>query len=175
MKRHLGRMLFTAMLLALAGTVVVQSTALSRPARLVPLAVAVPTLVLLAWQLALDVRRVQSAAAEGEPPYQLRWLIERVRLSLFPGESPADARGPATGAELAIFAWLAMLPFLVWLLGVAPTVPLYALLYLRLQARERWSAAILMSAVIGVLPWVLARAGIVGRLYAGALWGWLDG
>lgn len=175
MKRHIGRTLFTGMLVAFASAVVVDSFTLSRPARLVPLAVAVPTLVLLAWQLALDVRRVQGAAAEGEPPYRLSWLVERVRLSLFPHESAAEAHGPATGAELAIFAWLALLPPLVWLVGVAPTVPIYALLYLRLQARERWPAAILMSTVIAVLPWVLARAGIVSRLYAGALWGWLDG
>jgi hypothetical protein len=59
------------------------------------------------------------------------------------------------------------------LVGVAVAAPLYTLVYLRKRAREHWPLALVMTMIVAGFPWALARLGIAGRLYEGALWRWL--
>jgi hypothetical protein len=112
-------------------------TALAYPeeARLLPLAVALPGLVLAVLQVAISLRGPAAAAptpATADDPGALS-PAERTRRT-----------AETAGWILGIFA-------AVYLLGFQIAVPLAALAYLRAMAREGW----LLSAIVAALCWAL--------------------
>ena len=110
-------------------------TALSYPeeARLLPLAVALPGLALAVVHVALSLRPQAAASAE------------------LPDENEPLTTEERTRRTLLIAAWIAGIFVAIYLLGFQIAVPLAAIAYLRVMAREGW----LMSAGIAVLCWAL--------------------
>jgi DMSO reductase anchor subunit len=110
-------------------------TALRYPeeARLLPLAVAIPGLVLAVVHVVLSVRPQGTAAAEPVDENETLTPAERTRRT----------------AQIA--AWIVGIFVSIYLVGFQIAVPLAAIAYLRVMAREGW----LMSAGIAVLCWAL--------------------
>jgi hypothetical protein len=170
-KRRIGRIAFTALLFFAVGALLVATTGLGPQARLVPLAVAVVTFALLSLQLLTDIRTPRNDV-EAPGRYRLAWLREQVRRAFSP-DAPGTDASQAPARELKIFLWIAALPACAWLVGVAPGVSIYTLAYLRKQTGERWAQTLIVTAIVTAFPWTLARLGIAGRLYEGALWRWI--
>lgn len=124
-------LLFALVLVAVFAYAAVTALGYPEEARLLPLAVAVPGLVLALVQVALSLRH------EGGP-------IEAL---------DADALDPRERARRTaqIAAWIVGFFLAVYLIGFLIAVPLAALAYLRFAARESWT----MSAVVAGLCWAL--------------------
>ena len=110
-------------------------TALSYPedARLLPLAVALPGVALAVLHVALSLRPQSAAPAE-----------------------PRDENEPLTTAERTrrtaqIAAWIAGIFLAIYLVGFQIAVPIAAVAYLRVMAREGWAT----SAIVAALCWGL--------------------
>ncbi|HEV8536913.1 MAG TPA: tripartite tricarboxylate transporter TctB family protein [Candidatus Limnocylindria bacterium] len=118
-------------------------TALEYPedARLFPVAVALPGLGLALLQLALSLRPAAAAEPQSAPD----------RDSLAPAER--------TRRTLEIAAWIVGIFAAVYLVGFQIAVPVTAVAYMRLAAREGWLA----SGIVALLCWGLVF-GVFDRL-----------
>lgn len=61
----------------------------------------------------------------------------------------------AARRTLLAFAWIMGFFFLIIFLGFSISIPLFVLLYLKLQGRERWGISVIMSASAFVFFWGL--------------------
>lgn len=100
---------------------------------LFPLVIGVPVFVLAAVELYLT-----AAARRGAPQAQ--------GADLSAEQEPADP-ALARRRTLSAFGWIAALFLLVVGIGFLAAVPTFVLLYLRLQARERWPISLLFAGV----------------------------
>lgn len=167
MTRINDRQLFTLALLAFAAVILYATAGLSEVGRLVPLAVLVPTLVLLLVQLCLDLApgfvRKHSLLEQKDV-----FGVEQMRLK---GAEEAANSGASRGRrELSVFAWVAFIPGLMYLLGSLIALPLFLLLYLKARSKEGWVLSIGMAvAMFGFLYGVFIAILNV-RLHEGWLW-----
>lgn len=119
---------------------------LSPVARLAPLVVAVPTLGLLVVEI---LRRRGTAAADGEPAASRR------------------------GAERTMMAWVGLLLGASAVVGMDWGLPLFVLLYLRIQAREGWGLAVGASFALWLILVGVLSALLHVHVYGGLLRAWL--
>lgn len=133
-----GAVYFTGFLTAVTGLLFLATLGLSPVGRLAPIWVVVPTAGLLLVELVREVRQVRSRLddeAEGEP-------------------TPAGL--PGTEGRLSrMAAWGVVLIVLVWVLGFIAAAPVFVAAYLRLEARLPWSRALLLSAVVAALSFLV--------------------
>lgn len=145
------RALLTAGLLGGVALFVASALRLSPVARLGPMTVGVPLLVLLGVELARDV-----AAAR------------RSRLEVTGGEA-ASRRA----LEVVTFGWLGGLLGLTLLLGMAAGLSVYVLLSLRVRSKERLRLALALAGGL----WIVLRIGVeellAVRLFGGLWRDWL--
>jgi hypothetical protein len=107
-------------------------------ARLFPVAIAVPTLALVLWQLAQDL--FATAETGGAIQYA----------DIRPTQVEAGKSLPRAAGEA--FGWLAGLMAAIWIAGFPIAITLFALLYLRYRSGEKWWVAAVTTAVmIGLL------------------------
>ena len=105
-----------------------------RRARLFPLAIGIPCLLLALVVLGLEVRSGSVApASEPAPPPDV---------AAEPPLEPAVARR----RTLAMWGWVLGFFLGIWLLGFTIAVPVLTLLYLKLGAGERWVPTLLLTA-----------------------------
>ncbi|MGH7710924.1 MAG: tripartite tricarboxylate transporter TctB family protein, partial [Gemmatimonadaceae bacterium] len=108
---------------------------LGSSARLVPLVVVVPLTALLMYRLARDVFGRAGAA---------------------PNEGASAAETPAsTRAELAMMAWLLVLPVLTSLVGFVVGPALFVLVWMLWRPRERPLYALTAALITGVAVWLI--------------------
>lgn len=124
---------FGLVLVALFAYAAVTARGYPEEARLLPLAVAIPGLVLALLHVGTSLR--PQTAAIPEPP---------------------DENEPLTTAERTrrtgqIAAWIAGIFLAIYLVGFQIAVPIAAVAYLRVMAREGW----LISAIVAALCWGL--------------------
>ena len=134
----------TAVLLVVVLVMLTASLSLGPVARRMPLVVAVPTLVLLALELARDMRRPRA----GSPQRQ--------------------------ASERVLFLWIACLLALVLLAGMAAGIPLFLLAYMRVHFRESWRASLLLSGAMAVMLGVGLQYLLGMPLHPGLVAGWLE-
>lgn len=138
-------------------------------ARLAPLAVGIPTWCLIFLQTLFDwfpnfERRF--AAVHGE--------------SLFTGELSSMALEQNASAEVlhkreaALFLWLMGLLLASYLFGLILSTPLFALGYLRLWSRERWSMAIVYSLAVWLIIYLLLVQLLQAQLPVPHLFDWFQ-
>jgi hypothetical protein len=128
-----GALVFSvAVLLVFAYAAYEMNTGFSTRARLFGNAIIVPALALAALQVVREVRRALPLAVPPEATFTL----------------------PAVVWGIAFFA-------LLWALGLAVTIPLFAFVYLRWAAREAWSKA----AAYGLLAWLFVELSFVRLLH----------
>jgi hypothetical protein len=83
------------------------------------------------------------------------------------------AADPPERDELRAFAWIAALPASIALVGIVAAAPAWTLLYLKARG-EAWATALGLSAVAGVLPWLVFRFLLPSGSLGGQLGAWLS-
>jgi hypothetical protein len=142
--------LFTLLFFVLFALAVFTARDWQIQARLFPWVVGIPVLALCAIQLFKDLFVVKEDAGEDEP---LGFM-----------DLPVDRSVPVSMVikrALNIFAWILGLFGAIWLIGFIVSVPLFVLLYLILQAREKiWVAVVysiaMLAFIIGVFHVILS-------------------
>jgi hypothetical protein len=126
-----GSALFSLFLAAIAAYAVVAAWDWPLKAKLFPLAMGIPLLVLALAQLLLELRGT-AEAAKG-PAMDLAYSAE----------VPAKVALRRTGV---VFGWMAAFVLLVLLLGFSLAVPLFVFSYLVTQSSAGWALAIALTA-----------------------------
>lgn len=131
-----ARVRLTLALLVVVAAFLLEARGLGPAARLAPVAVGLPLLLVLGMVLALDVAA---------------WRRDRA----LPVRSDDDALG-RSARERATFGSLAGLLGLVMLFGMAAGPAVYVFLELRLRAREDWR----LAAASALVLWLVLHAGV---------------
>ena len=126
-----GRVLFSLLLIAVAGYAILSASAWPFKAALFPLAISIPLVALAAAQLILDLFR-KAEAANG-PALDLEFSAE---------VAPEVARRRVA----AIFAWIAGFILLVLLVGFPIAVPLFVFSYLTIERAAQWWLSLVLTA-----------------------------
>jgi hypothetical protein len=151
MVRANERTALTAVVVAILLGFLVATLSLSPTARIVPLIVLAPTLVLAALRLVMDLAPMVGSSArdvQQDPP----------------DDAPSTRR-----MEIAIVGWIVALLGLVLLLGLLVALPSFTLLYTRFQARESRRTAISLAVGLLALLYGVFRVGLRVRLYEGLI------
>ena len=127
------RMLFTLSVIVIAAYAVYTSKEWPLGTRLFPWVVGVPVLALSIIQLALEcyqARRPGQSARVETGDLQVNWSMTTAVVLRRAG---------------AYFGWLLALFFTIWLFGFFVAIPLYAFLYLKIQAQEGWLVSLALT------------------------------
>ncbi len=126
-----GRILFSLIVIAVAGYAVHTASGWTFKAKLFPLTVAIPLIALAVVQIVVDL--FAKAETERGPAVELD----------FAADVPfAVARGRVIG----IFLWILGFIVLVYLLGFPVAVPLFILSYLSFQSGVGWLTSVALTA-----------------------------
>lgn len=134
--------------------------------RLFPWVVGIPALALALWQLLADFRGAQSRIDSEEAPA--------------PGlaDAPVDETLPQAirfRRTLRAMGWILGFVFGIWLLGFLVAIPLFVLLYLKMEAGAGTSVAIILALVTELFIWAVFDALMHLAWPQAALWemlGW---
>ena len=138
--------LFTVIVLLLMLGLVLSAKQWQYQARLFPWTIGIPTLLLCFLQLGLDLFRTQKSSDSAGMM-----------------DLPVDRSVPVSVVikrAINIFGWIFGLYFSIWIIGFIISVPLFLVLYLRIQAGESWKITAIYNTVmtlflIGVFEMVL--------------------
>jgi hypothetical protein len=167
-----GRTCFTLLLLACVGVSLYMTLRLGRVARMVPLAVAVPTFLLLALQLFMDLLP-GLAQTYGRLENKDLFGVQGLREQIGNPVEVAEDKTLQSRRERKSFLWLLLMLALVYLLGLLIALPLYTLLYLK-SGSEKWLTAIVSALAIFGLIYGISVLDLGTQLYKGLLWDWLN-
>jgi hypothetical protein len=165
------RTCLTFLLFAFAAVILYLTLGLGSVARMVPFAVVIPTLLLLLFQLMMDMlpRLAQKySRLENKDLFQVEGLRKQVREPVEDVEVEALQRN----RERKAFLWLLVMLILIYLLGFLIALPLYTLVYLKRRS-EKWLIAVPVAVGIGCLVYGVSILNLGTRLYGGLLWQWL--
>lgn len=111
-------------------------------ARLYPLAIGIPMLILAIIQVFLDLKGVQSKPDSGGAPvdFQVTQTVD-----------PIVAKKRA----IIIFSWIVGFLVGIWLLGFPIAIPLMVFTYLKIQSKESWVLSIVFTVVSFIFFWLL--------------------
>jgi hypothetical protein len=124
-------------------------------ARLLPWVVGLPMLALALCQLALDIRHGGTKVNH-----------------ITPSGAACEIAAPVVQSRtISILAWLLGLFLAIWLLGFSISIPLFTLLYLKIESQESWWLAIFLSAVawgffFGFFKWAVNLPFPEGQLFS---------
>jgi hypothetical protein len=170
MTRAREDLLLTAAFAVVTAAAVVASAGLSAVSRRAPLAVAVPTLILLVLEIAGQI----SATHAGRRLRNLR--IPGIASYIVGGRAKDDAAPPVNGdgrsLELAMLGWSCVLLASTCALGMAAGLPAFVCLYLRLHAREPWRVAAGVAAGLWAVLYGVFVLALRIELFAGYLIPW---
>ena len=107
-------------------------------ARLYPLAIGIPMIILAIIQVILDWKGVERKQQDDAVPvdFQMTQTVE-----------PALAKRRA----IVMFSWFLGFFLAIWLLGFSITIPLMVFTYLKIQSNEGW----IISIVLTVAAWLV--------------------
>ena len=143
----------TGAMLVIVVLVLTASLPLGPVARRMPLVVAIPTLLLLALELARQTRDPDGGASAK-------------------AEAPRTSRRRTS--ERAMFGWIGILLALVVVVGMAAGVPLFLLAYMRVDFRESWRASLLLPGAMAVMLAIGLQYLLGVPLHPGLIAGWLE-
>ena len=154
--------------LTIAVLLFVLTLSLGSTARLVPMAVAVPTIILLLLQFCLDLF----------PKYS-EVVVRYMHLRLHGVETLRAKSGvlkPQNSEGLGlVLIWFGAAPFLIYLLGFMLATPLYTIGFLRFHARQGWAKSLAIGVAISVVIFVLLVLAVGRPVSDGHLIQWLIG
>jgi hypothetical protein len=159
--------LVAVLLAALSMAMLSMSLGLRPPAYYAPLAVLIPTTVLLVVELIRVWRspKMWAALAPSEAP--IAPITSRIR------RARRVARGRANSAdhrrELVFVAWLVALVVGVMILGSVIAVPAFLLAWLVVQARQSWASSVAVAGIAALVLGIVLPHALALRLPAGML------
>ena len=163
---------FSFFLLLFATILFFLTIELGRIAALVPIKVVIPTLVLLVFQLVLDL--VPGLAQKFSRFEKVRFVRseqheEDARL-YFSVSKPEESLAIR---ERRAFTWILLLLLLIYIFGLTVSVPLYTCLYIKRRAEEGWLYATGMAAGMCIMVYGIFVLILGIRLYEGVFWTWM--
>ncbi|MBI3651087.1 MAG: tripartite tricarboxylate transporter TctB family protein [Acidobacteria bacterium] len=144
---------------------------LGRVARMVPLAVVLPTLLLLLVQLLMDMRPGLAQAYRRWEQKDL-FQVEPLRKQASQQMEKEDMERRQGDRERQAFFWLLAMLALLYFLGFLVALPLYTLWYLR-QHSEGWLKPMVIAAGIAGFVYGVSILDPGASLYGGWLGHWL--
>lgn len=137
-------------------------------AKLYPLVIGIPMLVMAAFHLAMDLRegsgkKISSPASDDLPaaiPADIQFTKEI---------DPVIARR----RTLDIFAWIFGFVLAAWLVGLSWTIPPFVFLYLKVKSGEGWPLSIALTGAVWLLYWGLFDQVLHLPLPEGKIHSWL--
>ena len=161
------RTLFTLAVFALVLVFLVLSLDYQPRARLVPLIIAVPTLLLTLLQLLIDMVPAVSRRFSFLQEYDL-FGFDTGRAA-----EPSEKTGPSPNVyrrELNFASWLLLLMALIYFLGYLVAIPLFLILFLRLRSSESWLMTLSITAVTWAFVYVVFIVIMGAPLHQGVVW-----
>lgn len=136
-------------------------------ARLVPLIIAVPTLLLTLLQLLIDMVPAVARRFSFLLEYDLFGIDTRR------AAEPSEETGSSSAVyrrELNFAAWLLLLMALIYFLGYLVAIPLFLILFLRLRSSESWPMTLSITAVTWAFVYVVFIVVMGAPLHEGVVW-----
>ncbi len=136
-------------------------------ARLVPLIIAVPTLLLTLFQFLIDAIPAVGRRFSFFQEYDL-FGIETGRAA-----EPIEETRPTRNVfrrELSFAAWLLLLVALIYFIGYLAAIPLFMILFMRLRSSERWLITLSITAVTWAFVYVVFIVIMGAPLHEGVVW-----
>ena len=133
-------------------------------ARLVPLIIAVPTLLLTLFQLSIDMIPAVSRRFSFFQEYDL--------FGIDAGRAAEESRpaGNVFRRELSFASWLLLLMALIYFLGYLVTIPLFLILFMRFRSSESWRMTLSITAVTWAFVYVVFIVIMGAPLHEGVVW-----
>ena len=153
-----GRILFCIFLITVAAYAIFASIGWSFKAKLFPLSISIPLLMLAAAQLLLILFGKEETNEGGAMDVEFSTDVE-----------PEIVRRRVLG----IFAWIIAFIALVYLLGFPITVPLFIFLYLKFQSEVTWLWTIVVTAITWGCFHLLFQSLVHIQFETGAIETWL--
>ena len=98
-------------------------------------------------------------------------LALRGLLSGRPLDSSSPTIGGSTSAPIVACLWTALFVGLVALIGFILAIPLYMLMFMRLQGRLAWHSSAIFSLVITAVIWVVFEQFLQYQIFEGMVFG----
>ena len=161
------RTLFTLGVFAVVLVFLVLSLDYQPRARLVPLIIAIPTLLLTLLQLLIDMIPAVGRRFSFLQEYDL-FGIDTGR-AVAPSEESRSS-GTVFRRELNFAAWLLLLMALIYFLGYLVAIPLFLVLFLRLRSSESWFMTLSITAVTWAFVYLVFIVVMGAPLHEGVVW-----
>lgn len=136
-------------------------------ARLVPLIIAVPTLLLTLFQFLIDAIPAVGRRFSFFQEYDL-FGIETGRAAASTEESRPNRN--VFRRELSFAAWLLLLVALIYFIGYLAAIPLFMILFMRLRSSERWLITLSITAVTWAFVYFVFIVIMGAPLHEGVVW-----
>ncbi|MCL4486615.1 MAG: tripartite tricarboxylate transporter TctB family protein [Chloroflexi bacterium] len=149
-RRITGRQIFDLCVMAILAAIVYMALGFNSQARMMPLVVAVPSLLLSIWQTVLDFTA---------PP--------KVKKKKAEADGAKEAKKASD--SLIAFGWVLLAFVLIYLLGFTITTFLYPLLYMRVRSRMGWGISLGVSIGFVAFLYVVMVTLLQVQLYDGVL------
>ncbi len=136
-------------------------------ARLVPLIIAVPTLLLTLFQFLIDAIPAVGRRFSFFQEYDL-FGIDTGRAA-----APSEESRPSGNVfrrEISFAAWLLFLVALIYFIGYLAAIPLFMILFMRLRSAERWFMTLSITAVTWAFVYFVFIVIMGAPLHEGVVW-----
>ena len=153
-----GRILFCIFLITVAAYAIFASIGWSFKAKLFPLSISIPLLMLATLQLLLILFGKEETNEGGAMDVEFSTDV-----------APEIARRRVLG----IFGWIIAFIALVYLLGFPITVPLFIFLYLKFQSEVTWLWTVVITGITWGCFYMLFQSLVHIQFEAGAIQTWL--
>lgn len=167
--RLTDRTYFTLGIFVLVLIFVVLSLSYQPRARLVPLAIGIPTLLLTLFQLLIDMIPAVGKRFSFFQEHDV-FGIEAGRVPENSGKQEVRTARTIHRRELSFAAWLLLLVALIYFLGYLAAIALYLPLFLKLRSREGWRMTLSITAVTWGFVYVIFILIMDAPLHEGLLW-----
>jgi hypothetical protein len=150
----------------LLGLAVYRAFDFGAAARLMPLIIGIPTFVLSALVLGMEI----VSQWQGKPE-KAKGSMDGSRLGK---DLSLEERRTMTRREVSLILWLMVLIGLIWLFGLLWSIPIFLVLILWLHGREPWRLVISISLGTWVVAYLLFGQILKMEFYQGfiqSLWG----
>lgn len=158
----------TFLLFTFAAVIFCLTFGLGRVARVVPFAVVIPTLLLLLFQLLMDLSPQLAKKYSGLEKKDM-FSVDGLRKQVSPPVEEAKVEPAERNKEGKVFLWLLAMFGLIYLLGAFIAIPLYTLLYLKRHS-EKWLTSIAVTLGICGLVYAMSVFDSGAWIYEGLLW-----
>lgn len=172
--RLTDRTFFTFGIFVLVLVFIILSLNYQPRARLVPLAIGIPTLLLTLFQLLIDLIPAVGRRFSFFQEYDV-FGIEADRVTDNSGKETAQPTQTIHQRELGFAAWLLLLVALIYFVGYLLAIPLFLLLFLKLRSSESWRMTLSLTAGTWAFVYVIFILIMDAPLHEGLLWNILTG